>query len=100
LDADQNRTDEARQHYEEALQSYRQLAERERDMYLPLVAATLNNLALAEESQKRIEEARAHYKEDLSLFRELFEGDPDRYAGDVARVEASLEELAKKTPSP
>ena len=49
-----------------------------------------------EQGQTRIEEAHGRYKEDLSLFREVFRDDPDRYAGDVARIEASLEELAKK----
>jgi hypothetical protein len=34
----------------------------------------------------------------LELFRKLLQGD-SRYAGDVARVEASLEELEKKAPS-
>jgi hypothetical protein len=63
------------------------------------VAATLNNLALADESQKRIEESRAHFTEDLAIYRELAQGDSARYAGDVARVESSLEELEKRSPS-
>ena len=100
LDAIQSRGDDARHHYEEALQSYRELARRDPDTYLPYLAATLNNLALVEESQNRIEESRAHFQEDLNLFQKLFQDNPRRYAGDVARVEASLEELAKKAPSP
>ncbi len=100
LDAIQNRTDDARLHYEEASKSYRQLAQRDPETYLPYLAATLNNLALAEKSQNRIEESRAHFEEDLSLYRKLFHDNPRKYAGDVARVEASLEELAKKGPLP
>lgn len=49
--------------------------------------------------QNRIEESRAHFEEELSLFRKLFQGGPGKYAGDVARVEVSPEELAKKVPS-
>jgi hypothetical protein len=63
------------------------------------VAATLNNLALVDEGQNRIEDARTHLREDLSLFRKLYQDDPGRYAGDVARVETSLEELEKRSPS-
>lgn len=55
LDAIQNRPDDARRKYEEALQSYRQLAQREPGTYIPYVAATLNNLALVDEGQNRIE---------------------------------------------
>jgi tetratricopeptide (TPR) repeat protein len=99
LDAVEGRTDDARQHYEEALQHYRRLAQQDQETYLPYVAATLNNLALADESQKRIEESRAHFTEDLAIYRELAQGDSARYAGDVARVESSLEELEKRSPS-
>jgi protein O-mannosyl-transferase len=93
LDGMQNRGDDARRHYEEALKAYRQLAQRDPDTYRPYLAATLNNLAIEDETQHRIEESRAYFKEDLSLFQELYQDDPDRYAGDVARVEAGLEEV-------
>jgi tetratricopeptide (TPR) repeat protein len=90
--------DEARQHYEEALKSYRQLAQQDPDKYLPYVAGTLNNLGFLDRNQNRIEESRAHYSEALSLFRKLAQGD-NKYAGEVARVEASLQELDKKVHS-
>jgi tetratricopeptide (TPR) repeat protein len=99
LDAAQNRTDEARPHYEEALKSYRQLALGDPDTYLPYLAATLNNLALVDESQDRVEESRSHFNEDLSIYRKLAQGDSGRYAGDIRRVEGSLEELGKKAHS-
>ena len=44
LDRLQNRMDDARQHYEEALKIYRQLAQQNPAKYLPDVAMTLNNL--------------------------------------------------------
>ena len=92
VDRGENRMDEARQHYEEALQSYRQLARQDPDKYLPYMAGTLNNLGVLDRNQNRIEESRAHYQESLSLLRKLVQAD-SKYAGDVARVEASLQEL-------
>jgi hypothetical protein len=74
------------------------LAEREPSTYLPYLAATLNNLALLDESQNRVEEARAHYQEDLRVYRELFQNNSEKYAGDVARVEMRLVDLGKKIP--
>ena len=99
LDAVQNRTNDARRHYEAALKLYLQLEQRDPDTYLPYVAATLNNLALVDESQNRIEASRVHFQEDLNLFQELYQHDPNRYANDVARVEASLQELEMRAPS-
>jgi tetratricopeptide (TPR) repeat protein len=98
LDRFQNRTDDACQHYEDALKSFRQLAQQNPDVYLPSVAETLNLLGILDGSQNRIEESRAHYQEALGLFRKLVQGD-NKYAGDVARVEAALEELEKRAPS-
>ncbi len=97
LDGVQNRRDDARQRFEEALRIYRQLAQQDPDKYLPDVAGTLNNLGFLDRLQDRIEEARAHYNEALDLYRKLLQRD-SKYAGDVARVEASLEELGKKSP--
>ena len=54
--------DEARQHYEEGLNAYRQLAEHNPAVYLPDVAMTLNNLGRVDRLQNRIEESRAHYQ--------------------------------------
>ncbi len=94
----QKRMDEARQQYEEAWKIYRQLAQQAPDKYLPLVAGMLNNLGLLDRNQKRIEASRAHYNEALDLYRKLLQRD-SKYAGDVARVEAALEELKKGAPS-
>jgi len=43
VDGVQNRMEEGRQHYEEALKIYSQLAQQNPATYLPDVAATLNN---------------------------------------------------------
>jgi tetratricopeptide (TPR) repeat protein len=91
----QNRMDEGRQHYEQALEIDRQLAQQNPAEYLPEMARTLANLGTVEGRDSRIESSRAHYQEALSLLRKLSQGDK-KYAGDVANVEASLQELEKK----
>ena len=98
LDRFQNRTDDACRHYEDALKSFRLLAQQNPDVYLPSVAQTLNVLGMLDGTQNRIEESRAHYQEALSLFRNLVQSD-NKYAGDIAKVEASLEELDERAPS-
>ncbi len=96
LDGTQNRNEEARQYYEESSTIYRKLAQQDPEKYLPYLARTLYNLGFLDRSQQRIAEARAHYDEALGVFRKLWESD-DRYAEDVARVEASLDQLGKAT---
>jgi tetratricopeptide (TPR) repeat protein len=91
--------DEGSQHFEGALEIYRQLAQQDPDEYLPYAAKTLCNLGFLEGNLNRIEESRAHYTEALNILRKLSQGDPSKYAGAVATVEASLEELARKAPS-
>jgi protein O-mannosyl-transferase len=94
----QNHTDEACERYRAALAIYRQLAQRDPGTYMPYVAVTLSNLGFMDGAQNRIETARVDYEEVLRMLRTLSHGD-NRYAGEVARVEASLDMLAKKTPS-
>jgi tetratricopeptide (TPR) repeat protein len=96
LDVIQNRMDDARQIYEEVFNLDRQMADQNPDVYLPDMAMTLNNLGRVDRLQNRIEDSRAHYQEALRLLLKLSEGD-HRYAGAVASVQASLEELEKKT---
>jgi hypothetical protein len=88
--------DGARQHFERALDLRRQLGQQNPGQYLPYVAATLNSLALVDERQNRIGQSRARYTDALGIFKSL--GD-SRYAGEVASVQARLEELAKKAPA-
>ena len=90
--------DQARQHDEEALKIDRQLAQQNPTVYLPDMAMMLSNLGRVDRLQNRMDEARVHYEEALSLLRQLLQGD-SKYAGEVARVQASLEELSSRTPS-
>src|SRR5208283_4220461 len=56
----QNQTEETRR---EALKTYRELAEKEPETYLPDVAATLNDLGIFDSDQNRIEKARKEFEE-------------------------------------
>ncbi|MGA8657615.1 MAG: tetratricopeptide repeat protein [Chthoniobacterales bacterium] len=84
LDSDQNRLEEARNDYGEALKIYRELAQRDPQTYLPSVARTLNNLGILDREQNRSEEARTDYSEGLKICRELAQKKPDIYLPDVA----------------
>jgi tetratricopeptide (TPR) repeat protein len=84
LDRAQNRMEEARRAYDEALKIRRGLAQKNPDMYLPDVATTLNNLGNLDSDQTRMEEARLAYDEALEIYRELAQKNSDTYLHDVA----------------
>ena len=86
LHRDQNRMEEARKAYEEALGIRRQLTRANPDTYLPYVATTLNNLGSLHRDQNRMEEARKAYEEALGTYRQLARANPDTYLPYVARV--------------
>jgi tetratricopeptide (TPR) repeat protein len=71
LDRDQNRAEQARQEYEEALKIRRELAQKDLDAYLPGVAQTLNNLRGMDYAEHRMKEAQAAGEEALKIYREL-----------------------------
>lgn len=98
LDAFQRRLDDARQHYEEALQIDRQLVEQNPTVYTPDLAMTLSNLGRVNRLQGRLDQARAHYEEAYTLMQKLVQ-ENGAYSGDMARIEASLEELKQLSNS-
>jgi tetratricopeptide (TPR) repeat protein len=63
--------EETRKEHEEALKTYRELAQKEPETYLPEVAQTLNNLGIVDSAQNRAEEARKSFAEALKIYREL-----------------------------
>ena len=69
LHSDQNRMEEARKAYEEALAICRKLAASNPDTYLPDLAMTLNNIGILHSSQNRTEEAWKAYQEALAIYR-------------------------------
>ncbi len=84
LYGDQNRMVEAQKAYEEALKTYRELAQSNPEAYLPDVATTLNNLGVLYGDQNRMVEAQKAYEEALKTYRELAQSNPEAYLPYVA----------------
>ena len=80
----QNQTEGIRRELEESLKTYRELAKKEPETYLPHVAATLNDLGILDSNQNRIEKARKEFEEALNAYRELAHKEPDIYLRYVA----------------
>jgi tetratricopeptide (TPR) repeat protein len=88
LDSAENRSEEARQEYEEALQIRRELAQKNPQAYLPDLAETLNNLGVLQYQRKRFEEARQEYEEALQIRRELAVKNPQAYLPGLAQTQS------------
>src|SRR6266404_5952697 len=86
LNSDQNRMEETRKEDEEALKTYRELAQKEPNTYLPEVAQTLNNLGIVDIAQNRAEEARKAFEEALKIYRLLEQKNPESYLPEVAQM--------------
>jgi tetratricopeptide (TPR) repeat protein len=95
LDRDQNRPDEARREFEEALQTYRELAQKNPATYRPDVARTLNNVGMLDRDQVRMKEAQKEYAEALQIYEALAKQDSQRFSGDVMRVKKLLAKLPR-----
>jgi tetratricopeptide (TPR) repeat protein len=93
LDRDENRMDEARKAFDEALKIRRELAQKNPDTYLPAVARTLTNLGLLDRDQNRMDEARRAFEEALGIYQRFAARDPERFGKDVARIKALIEKL-------
>src|SRR5258708_34882511 len=83
-DRDQNRMEDAGKEYEQTLKTYRELARKDPETYLPYVAATLNDLGILDSDQNRMEEARKEFEESLKIYRKLAQKDPEAYLPNVA----------------
>lgn len=75
---------EAMDLYQKALQTLRELAVRNPDIYLPHVATTLNNLGALQYTTNDYTAALASFTEALTIRRELAAKNPDVYLPDVA----------------
>jgi tetratricopeptide (TPR) repeat protein len=84
LDRDQNRMDEARQAYDEALTIRRRLALQNPETYLADLAMTLNHLGVLDSGQNRMDEARQALEEALTIHRRLAEESPETYSPNLA----------------
>jgi protein O-mannosyl-transferase len=74
----QNRIDEARRHFERALE-LRELTPQKEDVYLSDTARTLNNLGNLDRIQNRMDEARKRNDHALEIYRQLARENPDVY---------------------
>ena len=81
LDSERNRIEETRREHEEALKTYRELAQKEPETYLPEVAQTLNDLGIVHSAQNRPEEARKAFAEALKIYRELAQKKTGDFSG-------------------
>ncbi len=84
LETGQNRMEEARQHFERALELRRSMAEQNPAVYLPDIATTLNNLGNLDRLENQPEEARRHYEEALKIHHELGQRSLDPFPPDLA----------------
>ncbi len=90
LNTEQERMDEARWHCEEALKSYRQLAQQNPAAYLPNVASTLNNLGRMDQLQNRMGDARQYFEEALKIYRQLAQQNAAAHLPDMATTLTNL----------
>ena len=74
-----NDFEKARRHYEEVLQTLRELAQQNPETYLPKVAASLNNLGNLLRDTNDLKQAQDYYEEALQIRRELMENNPEAY---------------------
>jgi len=97
LDTQQKRMDEARQHFERALDMRRQLAGENAAAYLPDMANTLNNLGNLDRLQRRTDDARKHYQEALKIHLQLSQQNMEPFPPDLAQTLDNLATLEKDT---
>jgi len=90
LGTEQNRMDEARRHFERALELRQPAAQLASGASLAETARTLNNLGNLDRLQNRTDEARQHCEDALRIYRQLAQQNPDAY---VPYVAATLNNL-------
>src|SRR2546423_1601144 len=95
LHGNQNRMEEARKAYEEALATYRTLAASNPDTYLPYVARTLCGLGRMHFATHKLKEARAALTEALNIYLKFAERDPAQYGPFLEVVKEDLDKVAQ-----
>ena len=93
FDTPQKRIEQARLHYEEALEIRRALLQESPATYLQEIGPTLNNLGNLYLNQNRIDQALPHYEEALQIYRKLAQENPAAYLPDVASALNNLGNL-------
>ena len=77
----------------EVLKICRELAEKNREIYLADVALALNNLGILDRDQHKTKEARRAFEEALKIYEAYAKQNPEQFSSDVKRVKKLLEEL-------
>jgi tetratricopeptide (TPR) repeat protein len=90
---EQKRMDEARRHFERALELRQPLTQQNPGAHLSDIARTLNNLGNLDRLQNRTEEARQHCEAALEIYRQLAQQNPDAYVPYVAATLSNLGSL-------
>jgi protein O-mannosyl-transferase len=93
FETEQSRMDEARRHFERALELRQPQAQQNPAAYLPDMARTLNNLGNLDRMQNRTEEARRHCERALEIYRRLAQQNPDVYTPFLAATLSNLGSL-------
>ena len=81
---------EAETAYQEELEIFKELAEKNPEAYKPDVAGTQNNLGVLHYDLKRFEEAETAYQEALDTYKALKDKNPDAYMPTVATTQNNL----------
>ena len=81
---------DSQQAYQEALATYRQLAQDNSQAYLPYVATILNNLAVLYRATQRPSDSEQAYQEALAAYRQLTQDNPQAYVPYVATILSNL----------
>jgi tetratricopeptide (TPR) repeat protein len=95
FDSQEKRLGEARRHMERALELRRELAKRQRSIFLLGMATTLNNLGNLDRLENRTGEARQHYEEALQIHSQLSQQNHDPYSEHIATMLNNLGALEK-----
>jgi tetratricopeptide (TPR) repeat protein len=90
---EQKRMDEARRHFERALELDRPMMQQNPEANLTEMARILNNLGNVDRLQNRMDEARQHDEKALEIYRQLAQRDPDAYMPYVAATLKNLGSL-------
>ncbi len=92
---------DARNQYAKAITAYRQAAAEQPEQYLPLLAASLNNIAHVHEDLEDYDKAETALKEALEVYGKLSQVDTDQYAPYLAATHTHLAILqAEKRGNP
>src|SRR5215471_7546499 len=86
LDYSQKQAQQTRQEYEDALKTYRELAQKNPESYLPDVAQILSNMGLVDYSQNRMEQGGEEFRRALKIYRELAQRNPGTYQPAIAQM--------------